>query len=302
MNIASDLRGEIKSSMRSLLVDHNGLIFGHNLTDVGWVAGTLPIIPNHPGYVELPITDIAGVGIAVGSALSGKPTVFISRYQGYLWFNLAPLATYAAISRTVFEQDCWFMMRSISDDGAFGPIASGSYISLATQIPEMKVCSPSNSLEWKEIWRHFITHKDPLFVAEHRLTYDNNCNPRQTTMNPEVTVLAIGGAASKLDEINRLLNLQNIQNNCFNVLWLKPLILDEEMVSSLFNSDLVVIIDVGQIEYGVSAEIERQIKSRRKTIVLTGYKQIPGYSNNLRSQIISPEEVIDAVLGGLNEE
>ena len=296
-----DLREAIRSSMESLLVDHKGLVFGHNLTDVGWVAGTLPPIPNHPGYVELPITDIAGPGIAVGSALAGHPTVFISRYQGYLWFNLAPLATYAAISRTVFDQDCWIMMRSIADDGAFGPIASGSYISLATQIPEMKVCAPSNAREWNEIWKYFMSHKDPLFVAEHRLTYDTKEILRETTTNPEVTVLAIGGAASKLDEINKQLNTKKIKNNCFNILWLKPLILKEEIMLSISTSTLVVIIDVGQIEYGISAEIERRIKSQIKTIVLSGYKQIPGYSNKLRSQIIEPEEVIRAILGGLNE-
>ena len=82
----------------------------------------------------------------------------------------------------------------------------------------------------------------------------------------------------------------------------QTLILDEEIVLSISNSDLVAIIDVGQIEYGVSAEIERLIKLWSKTIVLTGYKQVPAYSNKLWSQIISPEEVIDAVLGGLNEE
>jgi pyruvate/2-oxoglutarate/acetoin dehydrogenase E1 component len=293
------LRDAIKTSMHSLLSEYNGLIFGHNLTDVGWVAGTLPAIPDHPGYVELPITDIAGIGIAVGSALSAKPVVFISRYQGYLWFNLAPLATYAAISRTVFEQDCWFMMRSIADDGAFGPVASGSYISLATQVPELNVCAPSNTEEWDEIWRYFLSHKQPLFVAEHRATYENDNSLSPKVAKPEVTILAIGGAAARLREINELLNAANISNNCFNILWLKPLKLKEEIRSSISESKLLVIIDVGRIEFGISAEIERQLKSGIKTITLSGNDHVPGYSDKLRSRIIEAADVVNTVLGVL---
>ena len=285
--------------MHSLLSEYNGLIFGHNLTDVGWVAGTLPDIPDHPGYVELPITDIAGIGIAVGSALSGKPVVFISRYQGYLWFNLAPLATYAAISRTVFDQDCWFMMRSIADDGAFGPVASGSFISLATQIPELNVCAPSNAEEWNEIWRYFLSHKQPLFVAEHRATFENDDSLILKVTKPEVTILAIGGSAVRLREINELLNAANINNNCFNILWLKPLKLNEEIRTSISESKLLVIIDVGRIEFGISAEIERQLKSGIKTIILSGNDHVPGYSNKLRSRIIESAEVVSAVIGVL---
>ena len=172
MTSNSSLRSGICNSMESLLIEKNGLIFGHNLTDVGWVAGTIPPLPEHPGYIELPITDIAGVGIAVGAAISNRPIVFISRYQGYLWFNLAPLATYASVSRTVFNQDCWIMFRSIADDGALGPVASGTYLSLATQILGLRVVAPVTKLQWKEVWKQFLSKKDPMFVSEHRSTYE----------------------------------------------------------------------------------------------------------------------------------
>ena len=123
------LRDQIKLSMQELIETQDGLIFGQNLTDVGWVAGTIPELPNSKNYVELPISDIAGPGIAVGSAISGRPTVYISRYQGYLWFNMAPFATYAAPARVVFDQQCKLLIRSIADDGSLGPIAAGSHFS-----------------------------------------------------------------------------------------------------------------------------------------------------------------------------
>ena len=54
------LRDQIKLSMQELIETQDGLIFGQNLTDIGWVAGTLPELPNSKNYVELPISDIAG--------------------------------------------------------------------------------------------------------------------------------------------------------------------------------------------------------------------------------------------------
>ena len=139
-----------------------GLIFGQNLTDVGWVANTLPPFENHPGYIELPITDIAGPGISVGAALSGKPSIYICRYQGFLWLNIMPFATYAASCRRVFDQDCPVMIRAIADDGSFGPISGGSHFSLALQTSELKVVAPVIDTDWDNIWTNFASSKDPI--------------------------------------------------------------------------------------------------------------------------------------------
>ena len=47
------------------LLNNDSLMFGQSLKGAGWLGGT---IPDCEGLVDLPITDIAGPGFAVGSA------------------------------------------------------------------------------------------------------------------------------------------------------------------------------------------------------------------------------------------
>jgi pyruvate/2-oxoglutarate/acetoin dehydrogenase E1 component len=284
--------------MESLLVEKNGLIFGHNLTDVGWVAGTIPPLPEHPGYIELPITDIAGVGIAVGAAISNRPIVFISRYQGYLWFNLAPLATYASVSRTVFNQDCWIMFRSIADDGALGPIASGTYLSLATQILGLRVVAPVTKLQWKEVWKQFLSKKDPMFVSEHRSTYEIDYEFEVHSKAPKVVVLSIGGTFINLRDVSSKLQLKKINHSAHSLLWISPIQISANVIEEIVNSSLCVILDPGSKDFGVGAGVQQYISElcQTKIIVIASKEKISGYSSNLKSSIASSETIVKQIL------
>jgi len=298
MTSNSSLRSEICNSMESLLVEKNGLIFGHNLTDVGWVAGTIPPLPEHPGYIELPITDIAGVGIAVGAAISNRPIVFISRYQGYLWFNLAPLATYASVSRTVFNQDCWIMFRSIADDGALGPVASGTYLSLATQILGLRVVAPVTKIQWKEVWKQFLSKKDPMFVSEHRSTYEIDYEFEVHSKAPKVVVLSIGGTFINLRDVSSKLQEKKINHSAHSLLWISPIQISANVIEEIVKSSLCVILDPGSKDFGVGAGVQQYISElcQTKIIVIASKEKISGYSSNLKSSIASSETIVKQIL------
>ena len=298
MTTNKPLRLEICDSMQSLLLEKNGLILGHNLTDAGWVAGTIPPLPEHPGYIELPITDIAGVGIAVGAAMSNRPTIFISRYQGYLWFNLAPLATYAAVSRTIFNQDSWIMFRSIADDGAFGPIASGTYLALATQIIGLRIAAPVTPLQWKEVWKEFLSKKDPMFVSEHRSTYEIDYEFEVDCKSPRVVVLSIGGTFINLREVSSELKLKKISHSAHSLLWISPIHISPNVIEEIANSKLCVILDPGSKDFGVGAGVQRYISElcQTKIIVIPSKDKISGYSDSLKSSIVPSETVINQIL------
>ena len=74
----------IKRITRKHLTNDNGLLFGQCVTAVGWIGGT---IPDCEGIVEIPMTDIAGPGFAVGAALMGRKPIYVVRYQGFQWYN-----------------------------------------------------------------------------------------------------------------------------------------------------------------------------------------------------------------------
>ena len=58
----------VAETIKELTKDHinkrNGKVIGQCLTAVGWVQNTVP--PQKKGIIELPMTDLAGAGFAVG--------------------------------------------------------------------------------------------------------------------------------------------------------------------------------------------------------------------------------------------
>ena len=104
----------IKEITRNHLINGNGLLFGQCVTAVGWVGGT---IPDCEGIVEIPMTDIAGPGFAVGAALIGRRPIFVVRYQGFMWYNASSFVNYAAKSKEVWGKPCPIFIRSIAMEG-----------------------------------------------------------------------------------------------------------------------------------------------------------------------------------------
>ena len=88
----------IKEITKDHLENGNGLLLGQCVTAVGWIGGT---IPDCKGIVELPMTDVAAPGFAVGCALMGRRPIFVVRYQGFMWYNCSSLVNYAAKSKAV---------------------------------------------------------------------------------------------------------------------------------------------------------------------------------------------------------
>src|SRR5262245_5400086 len=89
----------IKAITRDHLTAHGGLLLGQCVTAVGWIGGT---VPDCEGIVEIPMTDVAGPGFAVGCALTGRRPIFVVRYQGFMWLNSSTLVNYAARSKSVW--------------------------------------------------------------------------------------------------------------------------------------------------------------------------------------------------------
>ena len=86
----------IRNISRQHLEENNGLLLGQSISAVGWVNNT---VPDCAGIVELPMTDVAGAGIAVGTAMVGRRPIFVIRFQDFLVLNGSPLIFYAAKSK-----------------------------------------------------------------------------------------------------------------------------------------------------------------------------------------------------------
>ena len=242
--MASSVAETIRDITRKHLKENNGLLFGQCVTAVGWVGGTIPEMTEEEGIVELSMADVSGAGVAVGAAVVGRRPIYVIRYQGFMWYNSAPLLNYAAKSKEMWNVPCPILIRSIAMEGGIGPVATGSHHGMVMRMPGMPVCAPMTPGEWSAIWGWFSCNDEPLYVSEHRRSFPIDYE-MDDILNPEskITILAISAARLNAYEVIEQLSQEGIDCDMFNLVWLKPLIITETMINSIKKTGLALVID-----------------------------------------------------------
>ncbi len=151
-------------------LEAGNLVMGQCLSAVGFVANT---VPDHPGLTELPMSDVAGAYFAVGAALANRRPMLILRYQGFSWLAANAIVNYAAKSKALWGRPCPLLVRSIAMEGRIGPTSGSSHHSMMMRAPGMRVYAPMTPFEWSAAYDEFMSGDEPLYLSEHRKSYDN---------------------------------------------------------------------------------------------------------------------------------
>jgi acetoin:2,6-dichlorophenolindophenol oxidoreductase subunit beta len=165
----------LAETIRELTAGHirgGGIALGQCLTAVGWVQNTVPSDSDlRHGLVELPMTEGAGAGFAVGAALV-RPTILIIRFQSFLWLQASPIVNYAAKCRSIWNRDCRLFVRAIATDNS-GPIHSGYHDRIFDGVEGLTVARPHTPAEYRDLWDRWRRTGDPVICSEHRNDYAN---------------------------------------------------------------------------------------------------------------------------------
>ena len=242
----------IREITRQHLTEHNGLLLGQAVTAVGWVNNTVPDVS---GIVELPMTDVAGAGIAVGTALVGRRPIFVIRFQDFLILNGSPLIFYAAKTKVLHGRPARIFVRAIAAEG-IGPVHSGVLHSIFMHFPGFRVCAPMTPGEYRQVWQDFLEHDDPMIVSEHRVSYSNSDEMEDINHPvPDITLYAISSTRFEVGKAARMLADDNIRSNIVHLHWLKPFVVDERMVHPLMRSRIGLVVDAGHEICGAAQAI-----------------------------------------------
>jgi pyruvate/2-oxoglutarate/acetoin dehydrogenase E1 component len=234
----------IKETTRDHLTHGNGMLFGQCLTAVGWVGGTIPEMTEEEGIMELSMADVSGAGVPVGAALKGRRPIYVIRYQGFMWYNAAPLLNYAAKSNEMWGVPCPLLIRSIAMEGGIGPVATASQHGMVMRMPGMPVIAPMTPNEWTEGWEWFMANDSPLYVSEHRRSFPVDYEmPHVVYPDADITILAISATRlNVLDAVN-ILAQDGIKCNIIHLVWLKPFHITDMMIDALRQTGLGLVID-----------------------------------------------------------
>ena len=223
------LRETIKKTVRTHLLDHNGLAFGQCLTAVGWVGGTLPELYEKDGMIELSMADVAGGGIVAGAALAGRRPIYVIRYQGFNWFNAPIILNYACKSKEMWSRPCPVFIRSVAMEGSIGPVAGSSHHSLYYRMPGVNIVSPMTSGEYREIYDHFMKHDDVMYVSEHRGAFGNDKELDDVVFDDsDIVLFPISVTRFEAIKASRILETMGIKASILHQLWLKPFIVHDK--------------------------------------------------------------------------
>lgn len=230
----------IKEITRKHLTENNGLLLGESISAVGWVNNTVPDVS---GIVELPMTDVAGAGIAVGISLVGRRPIFVIRFQDFLILNGSPLIFYAAKIKELHGRSAPVFVRAIASDG-LGPVHSGVLHSVFMHFPGFRVCSPMTPKEYEAVWDDYMKHDDPFICSEHRASYQNTEElPDIVYDNGDITLYAVSLCRFEAAKAASRLLEEGIKCNVVNLLWLKPFVLEQRLLKPLSQTKKGLVVD-----------------------------------------------------------
>ena len=295
---------ETISKATRIHLENGGLLFGQCVTAVGWVGGSIPEMTEEEGIVELSMADVSGSGIAVGAALVGRKPIYVIRYQGFMWYNAAPILNYAAKSKDMWGVPCPICVRSLGMEGGMGPVASASHHGMVMRMPGIAVYAPMTPQEWLEGWEWFMANDEPIYISEHRrsLQIDYEMNDLLGE-RPDISIFAISSSRLNALEAAEKLSQKGIQCDVVHLRWLKPFVVEERMFSSLNKSGLGIVVDSDFEVGGPSRCIahELMLKTSKPVHALGLEERSAGFAPHHDNPTPTPQRICDRVKSVLEE-
>lgn len=291
----------VADTIRDITKEHidknDGIVMGQCLSAVGWVQNTIPA--QEKGIVELPMTDVAGAGFAVGSSLIGGRPIFVLRFQSFLWLNASPIVNYAAKSKEMFGYPAPVFIRAIaSEGGGTGPVHTNCYHSIFAHMPGLPIVAPMTPNEYKEIWDHFITNDDPMLVSEHRRSYKNAIEIEDKFhKKPKITLISISASRFEAYKAFKTLKNQGIDVDYSSILWLKPFKPKKQLIESLNKTKKGLIIDSSYEIASIARSIayDLMISTEAKIHVLGMKDKSPGATDELDNGTPSADTIVEKI-------
>ena len=210
--------------------------------------------------VEFSMADVAGGAIATGIALAGGRPIYVVRYQGFQWYNLASVVNYAAKSKEIWNRPCPIFVRSIAMEGGVGPVAGSSHHSMAQRMPGIKVIAPMTPGEYQYAYDSFMLDDDPYYVSEHRKSYDNTEESENITHSiADFTIFPISITRLEMKKLVQLAEQEGIKLNIIHQLWIKPFIVENSWKIALDNSKYGGLVTDDDYVEGTASSIANEL-------------------------------------------
>ncbi len=98
--------------------------------------------------------------------------------------------------------------------------------------------------EYENVWQVFMENDDPVFVSEHRLSFQNTEELEDVIHEQaDITLYAISASRFELAKVAEILSKEGITCNIVHIVWLKPFEITDRYLEPLARSKLGLVID-----------------------------------------------------------
>jgi pyruvate dehydrogenase E1 component beta subunit len=305
--------------------DKKIILFGEGIDDAAAMFGTtkgLTKIFGKNRVFEMPLSENCIVGAAIGASLLGDKVIVNFQRVEFALLALEQIINNAAKTHYITngKHKVPIVIRLVVGRGwGQGPSHSQSLESIFALIPGLKVFMPVFPDETKNLLYEAINDPNPVIFIENRWIHYNygkitniiiKNNPSCVNLNQgkDLTIISSGYSSVETLSLVKFLKKNKINIDFFHLRKIKPLNNIQAIINSVKKTQKIILIDNGNVAFGIMAEILRQIiekfnKFKTNPIIL-GLKDhpIPSSKSYIENVYVNNEKVLKKITTILNIE
>jgi len=246
LSIAEAIREGTAEAMRE---NESVILYGLGVNDPGRVFGTTAGLVEEFGkerVFEVPTSENALTGIAVGAALGGLRPIVTHQRADFFYLAMDQLVNSAAKWRYMYggQFTVPLVFRLIVGKGwGQGPTHSQTMHSWLVNVPGLKVVCPSNSSDAKRLMKASIEDDNPVVFIEDRSIHGEVskvlADDRRTVLGKarvardgvDVSIFAVGALVPEALKAAHALDAAGVSSEVIDLRTVKPIDLDALLVS-----------------------------------------------------------------------
>jgi acetoin:2,6-dichlorophenolindophenol oxidoreductase subunit beta len=272
---AVEFRAAVRNALdEELARDENVILFGEDIAVAGGVFVTTPGLAEKYGeerVFDTPISELALIGAAYGSAVCGKRPVIEIMFGDFL-----PLVMDGVINQAT---KYWYLSNEqgsvplvvlsvIGAGGRFGAIHSQTPIGWFHSVPGLKIACPSTPSDAKSLLKAAIRDDNPVLFLEHKrllgLKGEIDAEPlpfgkaRVARAGSDLTIVSVmKGVHDSLAAAEELAG-EGIDCEVIDLRTIKPLDIDT-VIASVERTTRMLVVEEGPLTGGWAGEVMARV-------------------------------------------
>jgi pyruvate/2-oxoglutarate/acetoin dehydrogenase E1 component len=272
---AVEFRAAVRDALdEELARDENVILFGEDIAVAGGVFVTTPGLAEKYGedrVFDTPISELALIGAAYGSAVCGKRPVIEIMFGDFL-----PLVMDGVINQAT---KYWYLSNEqgsvplvvlsvIGAGGRFGAIHSQTPIGWFHSVPGLKIACPSTPSDAKSLLKQAIRDDNPVLFLEHKrllgLKGEIDAEPlpfgkaRVARAGSDLTIVSVmKGVHDALAAAEELAG-EGIDCEVIDLRTIKPLDI-ETVIASVERTTRLLVVEEGPLTGGWAGEVMARV-------------------------------------------